>query len=129
MKIEPQQKVLVVEDHLGFQAMILKGLIRVLEISEDQVLQAFTLAEGKKLFDDNRGKIIAVLMDGCVDQDATYGSGPLSVEISQSGFEGLIIAISGSEKGRSLMVEKYGCTHQSEKGKVPLFLQSILELA
>ena len=110
-------KVLIVEDTVVMQKAYQRRLSPFCT-----VLQAFTLAEGERMFRENPD-IRAVVMDGNVDgKNGEFDSLPLTKLILET-FIGPIIATSGECREAQL---KGGCTHECDKSDVPAFIKQML---
>ncbi|MDP2668341.1 MAG: response regulator [bacterium] len=112
-------KVLVVEDKERYQYGWADALGEKIE-----VLHAFTIEEGRRLFDANPD-IDAVVMDACVPGNEP-NSIPLVKYIRKS-FKGPVIAASTEKIFRERLIEA-GCNFESEKDRVPAIVNEVLAL-
>ncbi len=101
--------ILVVDDEVGIQDV----LRFLLEDEGYEVLQAKTLAEAREVFDSQKSKIDAILLDGIMDSGNTTDL-LLNYMVKESEFSKPVIAFSGDEKTRKKQV-KLGCLDELDK--------------
>jgi DNA-binding NtrC family response regulator len=87
-------------------------------------VRAATLQELDDVFDKYRNELEAVILDGCLEDHQ-----PDTIEFVyravSSGFSGYLVAASSSGHYRERMVLA-GCTHQSPKEEVAVFVADLL---
>ena len=121
-----KRSILLVEDAEGVHTLMQEVLPNILP--EYALLSALTLAQGEQLFHAHAREIVAVLMDGCVDNISTR---PDTLElirsIRRSGWTGPLISITSIPAFWPAMQEA-GCTDMWQKHKLlerlPLLLQT-----
>lgn len=113
--------VLVVDDTDSHMSLLMSLLH-----DRAEVLWAPRLAEGQKFFEENRGGLAVIIMDGCVES-SQLDTLPLIKSIRQAGYTGPMIACSADRGYRGRMVEA-GCSHESEKLDLPTLVFELLGL-
>ena len=113
-------KILVVEDDTYVQDVYRRKLTANFDL-----LQATTLNEGERLFQENRDEIVLVVMDACVP-GGQPNSIPLVEEIRKS-FDGPIIASSSDEDYRKILVHA-GCSHEAPKYEVSKLIHQLFKI-
>jgi len=108
--------ILIVEDSSMYQDFYKESL------PEFTLIQAYTLSEGRLLFESTED-IAAVVLDGQLG-NGEYGQ-TLAGEIRAAGYSGPMIATSSlSTFNENLRRE--GCNHQANKKDIPDFLRRLL---
>lgn len=113
---ESVRKVLIIEDSLAFQQDFASALA-----DRVHLLQAFSLAEGFQLFDQNQD-VAAIFCDGCLDGGG-FDALPL-VQHIRNHWGGPLVSISSSPSLRRAMVAA-GCSAQCLKGQVPDYVRDL----
>lgn len=112
-------KVLIVEDEEEWQ----RTWSRYLKREGAEVLVAFSLEEGERLFEANTD-LALVIMDGSVGSEELNSTS--LVQKMRRTFRGPIVAASGSPTSRRQMM-KVGCSHEADKHEVSVLVSKILK--
>lgn len=76
-----------------------------------ELLFAATVAEAGQIFKDRSGTISAIVVDGALNNDSVFNTGPL-VRFLRSHFQGPVIAASSLYNGELVAA---GCTHEARE--------------
>lgn len=113
-----KKRILIVEDDAAQQARYKAAL------PEHEIVPAETWSDGLRLFMANKDSLDAIVLDGILGSNGLYGY-ELVQAIKATGYEGPIIAASGSATQREKMMQA-GATYERLKPDVPLFLNHLL---
>lgn len=115
-----RKKVLIVDDSKSFQAECMDLLPR----NEIEILPAYTLDEGRRLFLENSQSIDLIVLDLNVEGEL-FDTLPLLSEMKET-FEGPVLAVANSAKFAPVMLSR-GCEYFSDsKEAAPVKIMEIL---
>ena len=119
-------RILVVEDNPFYMNVARFGIGKFLNIKDSHILEAMTLARAEVLFNAHKTDIVAICLDGCVDNKDNLDTLPFISLFRDEGFQGPIVTTSRAIDYREIMLE-CGCTHECrEKMNVGRVLADIL---
>ena len=105
------KKILIIEDDVDWQEIFRGGLNFV----SVKIIQAFSIEDAKKAFDDNNSDLAIIAVDACVP-----GKNPNTMNIVKSfrsSFKGPMIAISSRDDFNNMLMSA-GCDHKADKHKL-----------
>ena len=117
-----RKKILIVEDDEMLQSAW-KRLLSVQLQAHMEVIQAFSIEEAEKVFNEN-SDLSAIAVDACVP-----GTEPNTVNMVlkfRKTFTGPMIAISGRDDFNQILMSA-GCDHETGKGKLVKKIKEIFD--